>query len=629
MCGIAGIIGTSTANPAAVRAMTDIMAHRGPDGEGIWKSPSGRACLGHRRLAIIDLHEQAAQPMTSADDRQVLTYNGEIYNYRELRQELEQNGRVFVTESDTEVILHAYAVWGESCLDRLNGMFAFALFDTVEKTLFCARDRFGEKPFLFVARSGFFAFASEYKALLTLDGVGSEIDDQKLMQFFTTPANALDQSRETVFRDVLQLLPGEKLILNTDSLGYEVSSYWTPSDNVGSRRESDDDVAAEFFGLLEDSVKIRLRSDVPVGSCLSGGMDSSAITCIARRLVGPDARYDSFTGRFPGAASDEGQWANIVSQAAGTAAFEVSPTAARFVDELDDFLWLNELPVDSASQYAQWCVFRLAKDENVTVLLDGQGADEILGGYEQYFANYLLSGKTIGANTKQEEQQIRDRYPLALSGADQVWKRKLPRSLSRLAAHTLKRGTNPAFGMRREWANELKDDDAVQTKLHTVLRGDTFSGFLTTLLRYGDRNSMAHSREVRLPFCDHRLTEFVWSLPAQQLMGGAQTKKLLREATKGVLPDSIRMRWKKQGFLPPLTDWLEGDLMPLLEETLQSGSFQSGPHWLPEWWEKALTRFRNGEKPLASPLWKVMMSELWRDRFLGRISALKRFSPTI
>jgi len=629
VCGIAGIIGTSTANPAAVRAMTDLMAHRGPDGDGLWKSPDGRACLGHRRLAIIDLREQAAQPMTSADGRQVLTYNGEIYNYLELRRELEQHGRVFATESDTEVILHGYAVWGESCLDHFNGMFAFALLDTVEKTLFCACDRFGEKPFLFAARTGFFAFASEYKALLTLDGVGTDIDDQKLMQFFTTPANALDQSRETVFRDVFQLLPGEKLILDTESLNHKISSYWTPTDNVGSRSESDDDVAAEFRGLLEDSVKIRLRSDVTLGSCLSGGMDSSAITCIARQLVGPDVRYDSFTGRFPGAASDEGQWANIVSQAAGTNTFEVSPTAARFIHELDDFLWLNELPVDSASQYAQWCVFRLAKDANVTVLLDGQGADEILGGYEQYFANYLLSRKAIGVNTDHEERLIRDRYPLALSEADQFWKRKLPRSLSRMAAHALKRGTNPAFGMRREWANNLENDDSMQTNLHAALRGDTFSGFLTTLLRYGDRNSMAHSREVRLPFCDHRLTEFVWSLPAQQLMGGSQTKKLLREATKGILPEPIRTRWNKQGFLPPVIDWLEGDLMPLLEETLQSASFKSGPHWLPGWWDQALGRFRNGEKTLASSLWKVLISELWRDRFLGQISVMKRFSPTI
>ncbi|MBI05168.1 MAG: asparagine synthase (glutamine-hydrolyzing) [Pelagibacteraceae bacterium] len=628
MCAIAGIATLSAVNQLAVKAMTDLMIHRGPDGEGHWLAPDGSLCFGHRRLSIIDLTDRASQPMQDASGRLTLTYNGEIYNYKELRAELSGAGANFRSESDSEVILEAYRKWGDACLDRFNGMFAFALYDAKHDRILCARDRLGEKPFLFAEDAGFFAFASDYKALLTLEGVGPDIDDNLLAQFLVTPSNALDQDRNTLFHDIQQLLPGEKLVLNTRDLSFNVSSYWRPlSTSVLSGVPAKDAVPA-FKSLLEDAVRIRLRSDVRVGSCLSGGLDSGSITCIARDLVGDTTDYDTFTGRFPGSDSDEGTWAEIVSTASGTRSHNVFPTGEKLVESLDTFLWLNELPVDSTSQFSQWSVFEAAKNAGVTVLLDGQGGDEILAGYEQYFVPYIESRRRKGEYDPAEEKAIRDRYPLAFSERDQVWKRRLPPIPKKILARFLGRGTSAILSLDWKNASRVREDLAVQPDdLHAALRGDAFTGFLTTLLRYGDRNSMAHSREVRLPFCDHRIYEFVRTLPVELLMGDAETKHILRRSMRGILPEPIITRWGKQGFLPPIARWLEGDLGDLADALFKSSDFSKNGFWDTSWCRQSWNRFRAGETSLAPTIWKVIITQKWRDLFLTRVSEIDRFSP--
>ena len=629
MCGIAGIIARRPVNPSAVQEMIDRTAHRGPDGEGLWTSGDGRVVLGHRRLAIIDPTPAGAQPMTDRAGELSLTFNGEIYNYVELAHRLRAEGYAFRSNSDTEVLLAAYEVWGEAGLDELNGMFAFALYDGRTGRVLCARDRFGEKPFLYVETPEFFAFASEYKALFALAEVSIDVDQTRLLRFLHQPRQGLDDERDTVFGGIKQLLPGERLWLQADSRAVDVAPYWTLQRDADLAQLSRDDAVERFKDLLTDSVAIRMRSDVPVGSCLSGGLDSSSIVCLNRRHVGASADYHVFTGRFPGTASDEWTHAEAVIKANGVTSHVIEPTADAFLDALPDFMWFNELPVGSSSQFAQWCVFGLAKEAGVTVLLDGQGADELLGGYEQYFADYLAALAAQGKPTAEEETAIRRRYPLALPNNRQAWASRLPLGVRRALANALGRGSDFLFGLTPDMAAAVADGNvsaprAQGSPLSAALEEDAFRAHLPTLLRYGDRNSMAHSREVRLPFCDHRLAELALSLPPEYLMGDAQTKRLLRDAMAGVLPETIRTRWNKQGFLPPQADWFRNGLRAWAAETIASDAFRQRGIWNDAWWRRVLARLEAGEANLAWSLWKPLIGEAWFAHVVDRAERARR-----
>lgn len=624
MCAIAGLCARFAIRPEAVAAMGRLMRHRGPDDEGLWHASDGRQALGHRRLSILDTSSAGHQPMEK--DGLVAVFNGEIYNFKELRRDLEQAGERFVSASDTEVLLAAYGRWGEAMLERLNGMFAFAILDPVRRRLFCARDRFGEKPFLFAVASDFFAFASEYKALLALDGVDSTLDDGRVLRFMVDTVHGLDDDRRTAFKGVSQLLAGEYLTLDLDSLAVRIASYWRPEIRPGSSTLPFPEAVARFRDLLSDSVALRLRSDVPLGSCLSGGLDSGAIVGLARAMLEPGSAYHVFTGRFPGSGADEWERASLTAQASGIVSHIALPTADGFLDDLPDFIWKNELPVSSSSQYAQYSVFRQAARDGITVLLDGQGADELLGGYEQYFRRYLAG--LPPSRRQAEEDKIRQRYPLALPSRGQALRNLVPSSLRRWAAQASGRGSDAAFGLSAAARAMLAPvEDMGTMTLFEALRHDCLEGHLPSLLRYGDRNSMAHSREVRLPFCDHRLAEFVFTLPPEYLMGEAETKRLLREAMRGILPEAVRTYWPKRGFRPPQEGWFQGRLLEAVEATIHDPSFNQAGWWDERWWRRLLARFKAGESHLAWVLWRPFIAQAWRAHFLGPVSAGPRESP--
>jgi asparagine synthase (glutamine-hydrolysing) len=623
MCGIAGIIGNRPVNRDAVEAMMDVMVHRGPDDAGLWSSTDGRSVLGHRRLAIIDPTPAGRQPMQSDDGNLVLTYNGEIYNYLELAERLRAEGHSFQSQSDTEVLLAVYQHWGVDGFAELNGMFAFALYDAQAGALICARDRFGEKPFLYREGDGYFAFASEYKALFRLQGVMPDIDHGRLLSFLHQPRQGLDDDRETVFAGIRQLLPGEVLRLDTRTLRSTVSRYWTLTPDSDAANLTQQAASERFGDLLSDAVSIRMRSDVAVGSCLSGGLDSGSIVCLNRRHLGDGVDYHVFTGRFPETPADEWIYAQQVIETAGVESHETVPTAVGLADDLSDFIWHNELPVGSSSQYAQWCVFRLAKQHGITVLLDGQGADEILAGYEQYFRNYLRSLVQAGeaALALQEEPAIRKRYPAAMADTAEAWKTRLPFGMRRKLAHFTNKGSDFRFGLSSDGlaAMGAAPLDMAKSNLYEALREDAFQAHLPTLLRYGDRNSMAHSREVRLPFCDHRLAEFAFAQPPQYLMGDAQTKRLLRSSMEGILPENIRTRWNKQGFLPPQEKWFADGLGKLAHDVIESEAFRQRGYWDVNWWRRVLKRLAAGEGHLAWPLWKPIITEAWQQHFVDQV----------
>lgn len=501
-----------------------------------------------------------------------ITYNGEIYNYLELRARLEARGHQFCTHTDTEVLLHAYAEWGDDCLSHLNGMFAFALWDGRSRTVLCARDRFGEKPFVYSWIDGAFAFASEAKALGLLRQLDTAIDEGVLAWHAIRGSTWLDASERTLVRGIRQLLPAHALKLRLGAARVTVErewAYWTI--DVASRHAYETDepgpAATKLRDLLADSVRLRLRSDVPVGSCLSGGLDSSTVVSLMRRLeAATDLR--TFTGRFPGDPLDEGRFARMVSEQARTIAREVEPTPERFAREAERVYWHADFPIGGMSQFAQWCVFHLASEHGVTVLLDGQGSDEQFGGYgsaitQAFLGQLWAEGRWRG--------WMREREAAARVSPELFsWPRlALNRTPLRVLVPALRRSTGrPRLSrealFRRDWLDESAratppDEVSPLTSgrhaLSSTLWLLSFRTMLSSLLRFGDRLSMAHSREVRLPFCDHRLAEFAFSLSPDLLMGGGQVKRVLRLAAHGLVPLEIETR-AKQGFIPPQDRWL-------------------------------------------------------------------------
>lgn len=628
MCGIAGIVGKRPINPLAIEEMNRVQAHRGPDDSGVWTSLNKNITLGHRRLSIIDITNAGHQPMI--DDAQVITYNGEIYNYLEIAHKLRELGVELKTASDTEVLLKAYQQWGEQALNELNGMFAFAIYDAQNQILFCARDRFGEKPFLFHSNNEKFVFASEYKALLALEGISTNYDETRLMQFLYHPTQGLDDDVQTCFDDIQQLPPGHSLTLSINTLKFKIKRYWDIKPNDQFTKMSEPEAQTYFRELLTEAIRIRMRSDVSLGSCLSGGLDSSAIVCIAREILGPGKTYNVFTGRFPNTNSDEWHWAKQVIDHTSVTSHTVNPRVENFQSELSEFIWHNELPVGSTSQYAQWSVFRLAKDVGITVLLDGQGGDELLGGYEQYFEKYLMS---LNYSTINEQKKIEARYPLALLNPRQRMMKHLPQGLRHFLAGVTGKGSDFSFGLMAKHSSNLHRSllkaPLGAKQLHPLgatLYKEMNYTLLPVLLRYGDRNSMAHSREVRLPFCDHRLAEFTFSLPANYLMGGAQTKRLFRGAMRGILPEGIRTRWNKQGFLPPQATWFQQNLAEFSASIINHPSFQQSGVWRKKWWLAVLKRFDSGELHLSSVLWRPVIEHSWKKYFIDRINSTKRIN---
>jgi asparagine synthase (glutamine-hydrolysing) len=542
MCGIAGIVG-SQVDDSRLATMAERMAHRGPDSQGVWHDAT--AGLAIRRLAIIDLDHRSDQPLHLGPWH--LVFNGEIYNYRELREELRALGHSFVTDGDGEVLLHAWAEWEDAALDRVNGMFAVALWHDERKELVCARDPFGEKP-LFWARLGdSLVFASEIRALLAANPVLGVVREDALAPYLGL---GYMPTVERSFFAQIQQLPAAHLLRFRDGQA-AVQRYWRPQPvGVPARYE---DAASALRELLLDSIRLRLRSDVPVGTSLSGGIDSSAIVALAAQIAG-DHRRHAFTARFPGFERDEWSYAQAVAHSAGvTQHHEVLPTADELLEDLSDVVAAQGEPFGSASIYAQWRVMRTAREAGITVLLDGQGADELFGGYPSAIG-WALRAQGVGAAmrgllSRAERPNLvfaleggRIRAPMILVSA---FRRRetapyVSRDIREAVAH-FPRLLTPAPGFRSPLAKEL-----VRQTFHTSL---------PDLLRYADRNSMTHSREVRLPFLDRRVAEFALSLPAEFLYRDGVTKAVLREAARGIVPSEILARRDKVGFEPPEAVW--------------------------------------------------------------------------
>jgi asparagine synthase (glutamine-hydrolysing) len=572
MCGIAGII--SSKPPAvekiiaSLRAMTDAITHRGPDGEGIWINENSKVALGHRRLKIIDLSDQAAQPMHYAD-RYTITYNGEIYNYREIKKELQSKNYVFKSQSDTEVILAAYHCWKEECLLHFDGMFAFAIWDNNLQQLFCARDRFGEKPFYFYRDDEQFLFASEMKSLWAA-AVQKKIMNTQLLNYITLGlVQDIARPDLTFFEGIFSLQPGHFLKLEVPTFDIRLSNYWDIDKESTDFAISQEEAIEKFSFLLKRSVHRRLRSDVPVGTSLSGGLDSSSIVSLICDLQSEGAHlpdFQTFSAVFPGYQKDESRYIDEIVQSFRILNSQTQPTAEELQKDFDRLMYHQEEPFQSLSIYAQFKVYETAAGQDIKVILDGQGADETLAGYHKYYPWYwqeLYSKKQLSASGELKAA--------ASLGIPIAWglKNKLAAWMPGTAAAQLERN---AFHKQVHSAsidpdffssgfNKLSLRKPIVRKLNDILYFHTCQLGLQELLRYADRNSMAHGREVRLPFLDHELVQFVFSLPSHFKIKEGWTKWILRKAMSDNLPENIVWRKDKVGFEPPQKLWMENKKM--------------------------------------------------------------------
>lgn len=564
MCGIFGYIGYHS--PILKKAV-DIIKHRGPDSEGYlmydtlsgkttkyitgWDSYEGRKLLlGFRRLAIIDLEVEANQPLSSEDGDYHIVFNGEIYNYIELRVELSSQGVKFSTNSDTEVLLKSYIFWGVECLNKFNGMWAFAIIDKKRNTLFCARDRFGVKPFYYAKiNSTSLVFGSEIKQLIKA-GIQPKVNEKVLRDYLEK--SIMDHTAHTFYKDVYALLPGNyfEINLKNEDISIIPIKYYDLSNRSSFYQSSYDDAKEQFRTLFFDSVMLRLRSDVPVGSCLSGGLDSSSIVSVASCIN--KGNLHAFTSQFDIAEVDESNYVKMVSDKyASVKNHFCSLSEKKILYEFDEVLWHQDEPFGSMSIMSQWEVMKLSKKNEVKVLLDGQGGDEILGGYRKYYAFHLKEQLLKGNYWR----FTKDSLLLLLNpefnffNSEGIRRYLIKKSFSNLFSEKTK---------SLELTSDIHLSASSTVRDRSLLDIQKYS--YPPLLRYEDRNSMAWSLETRVPFMDYRIVEFLIGMPSNYLIRDGFTKALMRDGLKGILPEGIRLRKSKLGFAAPQEQWMSSSL---------------------------------------------------------------------
>lgn len=548
MCGIAALFGKAL-DPKILQAlepMTRIVQHRGPDGEGFKYFPD--AALGHRRLAIVDLSIAGVQPMCTPDGRFWITYNGEIYNHKELRKELDAP---FQTQTDTEILLAAYQKWGPRALHRLNGMFAFAIYDVHENTLFAARDRFGVKPlYYWQLPSGAVALASEIKQFTCLPGWKGMLNGQMGHDFLNWGVK--DHTSQTLFKGVYQLRGGEYLHLKLGERPSPETWYCLPCNPFEGTFE---EAVLHFRNLFENAVQLHLQADVPVGACLSGGLDSSSIVCLAKNNLEKTFSVRSHIQKY-----DESHYAQRISRHIGAEGHYITPSLSSLIEQQNALVWFQDEPFISTSQYAQWAVFELVKQQRIKVVLNGQGSDEQLAGYTGFFGNrfYDLFRCLRWLQLPQEMALAKQNHP-HLEPINLLGNKLVPYSIRQPMRRWLGKSSSCSGWFDVKKLGALPYDPFWKESHSTVAdqcRQQLLLSSLPMLLHYEDRNSMAHSVESRVPFLDYRLVEFLNGLPSDFKISKGWTKRVLREAMQGILPEEVRLRKDKMGFVTAEEHWM-------------------------------------------------------------------------
>lgn len=661
MCGISALFSIKPSHTIArqIEEMNRLIAHRGPDDEGyvlfgsldkepsvaggkdtptnVYEYPSkyapknelkhffGKAhfaALGHRRLSILDLSAAGHQPMCTEDRELWITYNGEVYNYLEIRRELEARGYVFATKTDTEVILKAYREWGDDAFSHMNGMFSFIIYDVLKKSVTAVRDRFGVKPlYYWFAPDGTLAIGSEIKQFTVLDGWQAHLEGQIAYDFLNW--GVIDHSDKTFFSGVRQLRGGEYV---TFSLSHMHERTLLKPKRWYSLKAKPfmgnlDQASRRFSELLEDSIRLRLRADVDIGSCLSGGLDSSAIVCVTNKLLKmaeAEGSQKTFSACSEIERFCERPFIDTVVNATGVDANYTYPSFDHVFEECKDIIWHQDEPFSSSSIYAQWLVFKMVKEKHVKVMLDGQGADEQLAGYHGFFGNRFYDlCRNLRWKTLYNEIKISGKMHPALRPFPLFANKFVPNALRQpLRKLMCKPATKP------EWLNidvlGAQDRDPYQTgRYKSVADQSTLQichTSLPMLLHYEDRDSMAHSVESRTPFLDFRLVEFSLGLSSDHKISNGWTKRVLRESMKGVLPEVVRQRIDKMGFLTAEEEWLRKQgvkrFQTELKEVIESSHGIIKPAAMAH-----LQEIINGKRPFSYLPWRQIMFGYWMRRF--------------
>ena len=587
MCGISGIISKKRIEKDIIEPMTDKIIHRGPDGFGYYYGE--KFVFGHRRLSIVDLSDAGHQPMQYLN-RYVITFNGEVYNHLELRIELEKNGYLFQSHTDTEVIMASYDFWGVDCLSKFNGMWAFVIYDRLKDKYFMSRDRFGKKPFYYYKDQEKFIFGSEIKVILAHPDVESKPNLKFLDSYVQNGAK--EYIKETAFENIFRFDFSSYFEGSLEDIfeNFEQNKFWEIKPNLSHEKfdeEKAKEYAKQYYELLEDAVRIRLRADVKVGSALSGGLDSSSIVYLVNKLLkeqGKEELQETFSSVYKSDGTqdcDESYFIDIMALKLGVHSNQIEPKEDEIPSQIEKMIWHLENPPDN-SLMSSWHTFKLVASTDVKVTLDGQGADEQLGGYLPYLLNYISSLSIVDMFSQAKKcLQIPNSNKYVFVG--------LCLGLYRVL-----------FGekfLKFTIKNIFKRD--FETNLNKKLGIDTM-GSLITLIHYADHTSMAFSIESRMPFMDYRLVEFLASVPACYKMRDGWTKYLARLAFDGKLPDEINWRKDKMGWPIPEKKWFYGNLNRWFIENIESCKLSKKLSFK----EKENKRFSNNIKRMNLSIWE-------------------------
>ncbi len=608
MCGITGFINTRFNDDEKrdlTRKMLDKISHRGPDATNIYTD--NIVALGHNRLKIIDLSDEANQPFEYDDV--VLVFNGEIYNYIEVKATLETKGFAFRTKSDTEVICAAYKFWGENCVKHFMGMWAFALWDKTKKKLFCSRDRFGIKPFYYISFGEGFYFGSEYKAIKEVPVFKKELNTEQFNRGLQLSWAAYKS--ETYYTMLKSLLPGHNLVWFNRKI--TLTKYWDIDFKQPLSRLGWTEKKGRFFNLFKESVGLHSRSDVQNGTCLSGGLDSSSIASMYSTLF-PDSKIKSFTVYYEKDVDERPYVQEVVKKYPNIQPHYFSPTDQQIHDSFHRAAYHSDVPLLGSSYISQYFLMQLAKSEGVTVALDGQGSDEYLGGYLHSF--YRLIGQDLRAFRFKKAMKLLDAHV-----AMEKYTREKRKDIFKKSLFCAFSNENRVYNMEFSGLNKFVDGDGVEDIDFPTVTEDKFNNFLyhllmnstlQTLLHYEDRNSMAFSLESRVPFLDHLLVEFAFTLLREDRINQrAETKYILRDSMKQILPKAVAERKDKKGFVTPgEVQWLNGPLEFLLEIDYEKF------YWLKaDKLKETVDRYKLGDTGQAKFVWRLACADYWMKHF--------------
>jgi asparagine synthase (glutamine-hydrolysing) len=629
MCGICGIAFPERLNrrvdESQLVRMRDAITHRGPDGAGIFLD--GGIGLGHRRLSIVDIGG-GHQPMSNEDGRIWITFNGEIYNHRDVRPALEARGHVYKTASDTETIIHAYEEYGARAVDHLRGMFTFAIWDGERRKLLVARDRLGIKPLYYVLKDdGTLYFASEIKALIEARAVTAELNYDALADY---SANRYTSGEETLFSEVKRLLPGHTMVWSEGRI--EIESYWDVSFAKSEAPASDAKYVEQFAELFRESVRLRLMSDVPLGMFLSGGIDSSAIVSVMSEMVAEPIK--TFSVAFAEREANELEYARTVSRAFQTDHHEVVVSPERFFDSLPALVYQEDEPIAHPSSIPLYFVSKLAA-EHVKVVLTGEGSDELLAGYDKYRKTvYNLALGRAYHQAAPETLKRAIRRAIERMDGSSIARQKLSRTFLYLShgieniyfdnfsvfSRAMQEGlftaeTRERMRVRDPYTASINytDSSGAEALLDQLLAAD-MKTYLHELLMKQDQMSMAASIESRVPFLDHKLVEFAARMPVKMKLRGLTTKYVLRQAMRNRLPKEILTR-KKMGFPVPIGAWFRGRFSHVVDEYVLGPRAQRRGIFDPEFVRQLVARHAAGENH-AERLWALVNFEIWQRRFI-------------